>query len=412
MSDRNKKIIFAVFFILFSIGMGYGMYYLFFRMNAAPSVPATPEQLAGGLPSAGTGGPTVGATTTQPGGLPSAGETGAAGEAIGALPSETTKIHLLHDGITQSVAPEKDGTGARFYNPEDGRFYKVNADGSITLLGDKQYFNVDKVDWGNTKDEVIVEFPDGSNYYYNFEEQKQVVLPQHWEEFQFAPNDSKIESKSIGVDADNRYLITANPDGTEAKAIEPLGEDANNAHLSWSPNGQIVAYSDRGQISSDNQQQVIFVGQNHENFKSINTVGRGFLPNWSPTGKQILYSVYGTDSRNKPTLWVVSGEPNTIGANRRTIELNTWADKCAWTDDTTVYCAVPQNLPDNAALSRTEFQTLPDDVYRINVNTGAATKLLLPDLTHAIRNPIVTKDGSQMIFSDAATGKLYSYDLK
>jgi len=410
MSDRNKKIIFAVFFILFSVGMGYGMYYLFFRMGAAPVTPTTPEQLAGGLPSAGTGGPTTGATTTQPGELPTVpGEEGAG--AIGALPTAGTALRLLHDGVTQSVSAKADGTGARFYNPEDGRFYKVGTDGSVTLLGDKQYFNVENVNWGKTKDEMVVEFPDGSNYYYNFEEKKQVVLPKHWEEFEFAPNDSKLESKSIGVDADNRFLITANPDGTEARALEPLGNDADSAHLSWSPHGQIIAYTDQGQIQAANQQEVIFVGQNHENFKSIYTVGRGFMPNWSPTGKQIMYSVYGDESANKPTLWVISGEPNTLGANRRAIQLNTWADKCAWADDQTVYCAVPQDLPTNAALSRKEFQTLPDDVYRINVNTGAATKLMLPDLTHAIREPVVTKDGSQMIFSDAATGKLYSYDL-
>lgn len=414
MPERTKKILFAVFFIIFSVGMGYALYWMFFRAQTPGIAPETPEQLAAGqLPSAGEGVPgqtTV--TSSVPGELPTGegvAEPVPEGPAATALPS---KVQLLRDGVTQAVSPRADGNGARFYNPEDGRFYKVGLDGNVTMLGEKQFFNVDTISWAKQKDEVILEFPDGSNVYYDFAQKKQVTLPQHWKEFEFAPDDNKVVSKSIGIDPNNRFLIVAKPDGSEAKAIEPLGEYEDLAHVSWSPNSQIIAYGETGTPQPENQQEIIFVGQNHESFKSIIVPGRGFTPNWSPTGKQLLFSSHNLNTDNKPTLWITSGDPANLGAGRRTFNLNTWADKCTWADENNIYCGVPQNMPNNAGISRRDFNTLPDDVYHIDLSSGLATKVPLPDTGYTVRSPVVSSDKSKLIFSDAQSGKLYSYDLK
>ena len=409
LTERTKKILFVVFFILFSLGMGYALYLMFFRAQLPGAPQPTPEELAGQLPQAGAGKPAAGQPTPgAPGELP--GAEAVPGEEV--APSGPSKIQLLHDGITQAVSAKPEGDGARFYNPEDGRFYKVTTDGTITLMGDKQFFNVDKVDWGNRTDQAIIEFPDGSNVLYDFQKKEQVTLPKHWEDFQFAPEDNRIASKSIGLDPDNRFLVVSNADGTDAKAIEALGANADRAHVAWSPDGQIIGWANTGDPQPENQEEIILVGQNHENFRSIIAPGRGFLPNWSPSGKNILYSTYNIDTANKPALWISSGDTATLGANRRPLSLNTWADKCTWASDSELYCGVPQSMPDKAGLLRSDFSTLPDDVYRVDVRAGSVTKLNLPDLTHPIKNPVLNKDRDKLIFSDAQDGKLYSYDLK
>lgn len=413
MTERTKKIIFAVFFISFSIGMGYLLFTLFFRARA-PQAPATTpeEQATGQLPRAGTGTPQGTPTPDEPGTLPEAGGTPDAGISE-APPEVTSRVRLLQDSVTQAVTPSPDGNGARFYNPEDGRFYKVNADGSITLISDKQFFNVENVDWGNQKDHAILEFPDETKVYYDFEQQKQVVLPKHWSEFEFSQNDSKVAAKSMGIDPENRFLITTKPDGTEARALEALGENADLAHISWSPSGQIVGYSFTGEAQSgDLQQEVLFVGQNHENFKSIIAPGADFLPNWSPSGKQIMFSVWNPASSGKPNLWVTSGDPGSLGSGRRNINIQTWADKCVWADESNLYCGVPQNLPEDAGLQRQQFAALPDDVYHINLKSGVSRKISTDEQTHPITNPVLNRDQSKLIFSDSQSGKLYSYDLK
>ncbi len=407
MSERAKKILFAVGFGLVSIGMGYAIYYMLFRPPSAAPTPAAPPELAGGLTGAGPSGPTSTVVTPQPGVLPPGGNV-----AVPPTPPAPEKTQLLRDSVTQSVTPGSDGNGARFYNPDDGRFYRVSSDGTVTALGDRQFFNAQSVEWANTSDQVIVNFPDGSNVYYDFAAQRQVTLPSHWQGFGFSPDDSQLAAKSVGVDPENRFLFVSNPDGTEAKAIAALGDNADKAHVAWSPSGQIVGYSTTGDPQGNNQQQILFIGENRENFKGLIVPGQGFVPNWSPTGKEILFSAYSPDSNNKPLLWIASGDPNTMGANRRTLNLNTWADKCAWAGDTELFCAVPQSLPDNSGVMRSEFTTLADDVYHIDLSVGSAVKVSTGDQTHPVRQPIVSKDGSQFIFTDAVTGRLYRYDLK
>ncbi|MEK7116354.1 MAG: hypothetical protein AAB879_03095 [Patescibacteria group bacterium] len=412
LTERVKKTIFAVGFCMISIGMGFTIYWMLFRAKVTPPPAGQTPGYEGQLPQAGAGGARQGSAPGTAGELPpSSGAQPTGIPSVGGGVTLGAKTKLLRDSVTQAVTPATDGNGARFYNPDDGRFYRVTADGTITALGDKQFFNVDTVSWAHTRDEAILKFPDGSSIFYDFNDKRQVVLPKHWEDFGFAPSDDKVAAKSIGNDPDNRFLIVTNPDGNEARAIETLGENQDKAHIAWSPSGHIVGYATTGDPQSGNQQQILFIGQNRENFKSITAPGQGFVPNWSPTGKQILFSVYDPTTDNKPLLYVASGEPTTMGARRKSLALNTWADKCTWAGESELYCAVPQDMPSNAGVLRSQFATLSDDVYRIDLALGSAVKITTPDQNHPVRQPIVNKEKTKFIFSDAATGKLYSYDL-
>lgn len=408
MSDRAKKIIFAVVFVILSIAIGFGLYVFFFKPLAAPTpTPAAPG-VTGGLPTAGPGGPRPGETVT-PGTLqPGAPIPLAPGATTTVAPSKTT---LLRDGVTQAVTAGTGGKDARFYNPEDGRFYRVNADGTVSLLGDKQFFNVDTVSWGRRDDQAIIEFPDGSNVFYDFNAKRQVTLPKHWEEFSFSPDDQRVAAKSVGLDPSNRFLIVSKADGNEAQAIEPLGKNGDKTIVGWSPNNQVIAFAKTGRPQADGAEEIYLVGENHENFKSLIVPGRGFEPNWSPTGQQILYSVYHERDNLKPSLWVSGGAGDNVGESRRGLNLNTWADKCVWRDENELICGVPQALPTGAGLQPNQFASVPDDIYRVDLRTGVSTKINDPDQTHPVRQPVLSADKSKLIFTDAVTGRLYSYDL-
>ncbi|MFA5935441.1 MAG: hypothetical protein WC787_01110 [Patescibacteria group bacterium] len=410
MTDRTKKILFAIVFIALSLAIGIGLYLFFFRPLVAPPVTEPGQETpTGELPTAGTGG-------TVPGELPGGG-TLPGSQPVPVTPGTTTPIgeesrtRLLRDGITQAVTPSADGNGARFYNPEDGRFYRVNPDGSISTLGEKQFFNVDSVSWAHKDDTAILEFPDGRNIYYDFKDKRQVTLPKHWEDFSFSPDDERIAAKSIGLDPSNRFLFVANADGNEARAIEPLGQNASKTLVDWSPNNQVVAFAMTGRPQGEGAEEVYLIGENQENFKSLVVPGRGFTPNWSPTGRQILYSVYHERDQLKPSLWVSGGAGDDIGEDRRSLNLNTWADKCVWSSDTEMYCGVPQTLDPGAGLSRERFANVPDDLYRVDLRTGVSTKINTADQTHPIRQPVLSSDKKTLTFTDAVTGRLYQYDL-
>ena len=404
LDDRQKKIIFAIFFIITSIGFGYILYRMMFPSNGTPVPVVGQESLNGGLTSAGNSVPSTStASTQQPGTLQPS--TSSIREA-----EISTKTTVLNDAETKYVSTGANGTTVRYYNPDDGRFYRVKSDGTTETMSDRQFFNVAATSWGNTTDKSIMTFDGGKHGYYNFDTNQYVPLPDYWQNFRFAPGDEQIAAKSIGVDTDNRFLITSKPDGTELRAINGIGENADLVHVNWTANSQIVAWAETGEPTS-NGQQILMVGLHKENFKGLQAPGQGFQPLWSPSGKTVLFSVWNAETQNKPDLWISSGEPTSMGAGRRNLHLETWADKCTWGSDTIIFCAVPQELPDNSGIDRSIANGLSDYIYKVDVSAGSITKISTPSQNRSVVNPVVSKDMKKFSFTDATNNKLYQYEL-
>ena len=421
MRGRIKTILAIALFFIFLIATGIGLYVIFFRqMTALPPSSggsSTTTEGQGTLQGAGdyTGGTSVGGTG-QGGSLPDSGsQTGGTGDqtftptAPGT--TRTPQTVVLSQDITQALSPSPDGKSVRYYNPDDGKFYTVDTNGVIQAMSDKSFVNVDGVTWGNQSDQAIMSFPDGSNILYDFTAEKQSTLPKHWEDFTFSSDDGTIVTKSIGTSSDSRFLVLANPDGSEAVAIEPLGNNAGKTYPAWTGNGQIVAYAETGSAQGINAQEIILVGQNHENYQSLQVEGRGFEPLWSPSGNTVLYSVWTIENDYRPVLWVSGGAPGNMNENRRNLGVQTWAHKCTWYGETTVYCAVPEDMPTGAGLQPSLYTTLIDRIVKIDLASGNITGVGKPDGNLSIRNPSVTDDGKYLLFSDTLTGRLYSYRL-
>ncbi len=416
MSDRLKRVLLIIGFIFVCIGLGIAIYWTFFRSTSTPLVPDLGPSATGNLPSAGgaTSGTNAGIPPRTDGTLPTSGSL----PPPLILPSSpepgtASRTQVVSESITRALAPAKAaGSGVRYYNPIDGRFYRVAEDGSQIPLSDQTFFNVDTVSWGNTTDKAILSFPDGAHIYYDFATNRQTTLPKQWEEFAFSPDDSQIASKSIGNNEDNRFLITANPDGTNAKAIEPLGQNQDLVHVSWSPNNQTIAYAFTGEPIGFDRQAVVMVGKNHENFKNLIVEGRGFQPNWSPSGQNILYSVYSGSDGFRPGLWVSGGVGDAMNANRRNLGLATWANKCAWQSEAVLYCAVPASLGQGAGLQPDLFTNTQDFIYKVDLLSGALTNLGQPDGAPSVNQLTIGSDGKSIYFNDAASGKLLRFSVE
>lgn len=411
MSERLKKSLLIIAFIIFACGLGYVLYSVFFRPKAAPIEPTTEQPgTIGELPSSGTAGERPTATTGEGTGLPPS--TSQPGEQpTEGLPASAQRTQLLNEGISRDVSAAIDGNGARFYDPADAKFYKIDSDGTLKALSDQTFPNVDSVVWGNTSDQAILNFPDGSNVLYNFVTQKQTTLPKHWDGFDFSNNDNQIVAKNESDSPESRYLIVASPDGSNAQAIEPLGENSNKTFPAWTPNGDIIAYATTGQAKGFDRQEIILVGKNHENYNGLVVEGRGFEPLWSPSGQIVLYSVWTVANDYKPELWVSGGAPGNINQNRQKLSVQTWAFKCAWHNETEIICGVPETMPRGAGFQPDQFQNTSDRIVRINLADNTVTDLGKPDGGPTVKDPILSTDGSELIFTDAVTGKLYKFGL-
>ena len=304
-----------------------------------------------------------------------------------------------------------DATGAlRFYSDQDGKFYRIGRDGTVTLLNDTVFYNVERVTWAPAGSASILEYPDGSNIYYNFDSKRQVTLPKHWQDFSFDTTGTKIAAKSLGLSPDNRWLVTANAEGTDVTLVEPLGENASRVAVDWSPNNQIVALSRTGEPLGADRQQVIPIGLHGENFRALTVEGRDLRSQWSPDGRRLLYSVYNAASNYKPELWIDAALGDTIGTDRRLLSVNTWADKCTFAGERYVYCGVPETLRVGAGLAPSSADFTPDRLFRIDLDSGVRTEVPMSE-EHVI-DTIFTEDSGQTIyFTDKRTSGVYRVDL-
>ncbi|MBI5072116.1 hypothetical protein HZB93_04505 [Candidatus Falkowbacteria bacterium] len=412
-----RKILIVVAFVAVTLGIGFLMYYVFFRPTTPPVVtPITNEVVTpGGLGRALEGPPTpveVTSTPTQilapsltpPPQLPK--------EISSVAKGGVTWVGTLVNKPINNATLASNGKDIAYYDKNVGKFYRVDENGNVSQLSDKTFQNVEKVTWTNATDKAILEFPDGANVVFDFTSQKQFTLPKHWEGFSFSPDGTEIAGKSIGIDPDNRWLFTSNPDGTGVKAIEPLGDNGDKVEVNWSPNNQIIVTSRTGQAMGFERQQILLIGQNHENFPGLTVEGQGFQSEWSKTGDRLLYSVYNSSSEYKPVLWVTSAQGDNIGANRRSLQINTWADKCSFSDDTTLYCAVPQTMETGAGFQPDLFSSVPDSFYRVDLTTGLKSLVAVPYGSFTASNVMVSADGRYLTFTNSQTGRLERIQIK
>ncbi|MBU0545825.1 hypothetical protein KKA13_01050 [Patescibacteria group bacterium] len=406
-----KRILLITLLLLLAAVIGLGIYFVFFKkVPISQIIPSLrPIITPGALPPSGEAVPPTGEPTppTAPA-LPSA----------GVIPQPPTPSYAQPAPVTRLTSESaafpslnESSASVRYHNTADGKFYRIGTDGIPQALTDQVFYNVSNVTWAKTQDKAVLEYPDGSKVVYNFNLQKQTTtLPKHWSEFSFSPEGGQIVAKSMGLSPENRWLITTNDDGTGTKTIEPMGNNADQVIVDWSPNRQVLAFAQTGEAQSGYRREVLFVGQNHENFKSTIVEGLGFQPSWSPTGNKLIYSVYSARSDFKPELWIVNSSGDQIGSGRQALQLNTWADKCAFADDDVVYCAVPRDMPQGAGISPAVVSNSYYDLFRIDARTGLKQGVPLGG-DYRIKEMVFDQKNNKLFFTDSAQSGVFEVNI-
>ncbi len=411
MNPALKRILLIIALLVATILIGFGLYALFKRATIVQAPVEVPSEPAGQLPGAGE------RTSTAATGGTGTGQLGRGVQTtLPAIPQVTPGGYYQTAPVTKLTSDQVDFAGysqagnIRYYNQGDGKFYRLASDGQMRSLSDQTFYNVSNVTWANNNDKAVLEYPDGSKTIYDFEKQKQVTLPKHWEQFSFSPDSTQLAAKSIGLSPENRWLVTVNDDGSGTTLVEPMGENSDKVQIDWSPNRQTVAFSQTGEPLGGERREVLFVGLHGENFKSAVVEGLGFQPQWSPTGQKLLYSVYSTRSDFKPELWITDSYGDNIGGNRQMLKLNTWADKCAFAGDTTLFCAVPRDLPQGAGILPEVAADNKDDMYKIDLKTGLKTNISLGG-DYNIKSINFDQTKNKVFFTDATQSGVFQIKL-
>ncbi len=419
----KRKLIQIIIFIIIVVGLAWLLWFLFWREDISVIPPDGTIDQTGRLPGIDEGPPT-GVIYDPVTGLPISGDVSGGGGTPGTITSPIGNEPISDRATggltaTQAVIDKNiiglksvgDGKTFNYYDPSDNKFYRLLANGEVQLLSDRRFFNVDAVSWSPDGDKAILEYPDSSNIFYDFLQDRQVTLPRQMTEFNFSQSGENIGFKWESTLPNDDWLGIATPDGSDIKFVEPMNNAADDVQVAWSPNSQVIAFYREGK--GLNQSEVFMVGQHGENFKSLTVPGRGFTGQWLEDGKHVIYQIYSDNSGSRPMLWLTRADGDNIGLNNNSLGIQTWLNKCD-ISGATAYCAVPEYLPEGAAYVPEIADTIPDLFYKIDLVTGAKTLLAKPvgdQSQYTAGQVMVSQDGSVLYFTNKATGKLYSINL-
>lgn len=401
-----RRIILIILFVLFVVAAVVAIYFVFFKSPATPGPNANQNVNGGTLPSTdvNVNRPTVTNTVIPVSNTNGGGVTNV--NASDVADGGVTKVNTLISSNAQDATLTMSGDTLRFYDPSNGTFYETNQDGSNKhQLASQLFPNAENITWSADANKAVIEFPDNSTIVYDFNSQKQYTLPKDTEDYSFDPTGNQLAYKYVPDNVEERYIVTSNLDGSGIKFVEPIGDQAANVQVDWSPRGDVVA-TYRKSVNATSQ-EVIFIGQNKENFKSATTEGRGFTAAYSPSGDQMIYSVYSASTNYNPELYIMNATGDSIGSGRTKLDLQTWPDKCAFSGSA-IYCAEPSFLSPGSGLYPEQASSSYDRFYVVNPQTGTTELLADPNIPVSATNLYVSSDGRRLFFTNTKTGALES----
>jgi hypothetical protein len=103
--------------------------------------------------------------------------------------------------------------------------------------------------------------------------------------------------------------------------------------------------------------------------------------------------------------------PELIGTGRNKFEIKTWADKCTFASESTVYCAVPETLETGTGFLPNLADNTPDNFYKIDLQKGTQELIAQPLFPTTVDKMIVSEDAKTLYWLEKNSAQLKEMKL-
>jgi hypothetical protein len=340
-------------------------------------------------------------------------ENGAVEEEENIQPQSEVRIKTISQEPVFSPTMTSDKTKIVYYFRSNGNVWQSNFDGSdLSQTSTIILENLVKVIWSPDKNKVITIFQDNleniSKYFYSYTTQKALPLDKYINYITWSPDSKKIAYQYQNDFTDNNNISTANPDGTKYTTL--LKTRMKNLIVEW-PKGSDIFL--REKPSGIAQSSLYSLNTLSKSFNNIMPNVYGLSVKWSSEGNKILYSKTNSKGEN---IGIFIADRN--GTNEKSANVQTLAEKCAWSQDTRyIYCAIPKNIADARVLPDDFYKGTfigDDEFYKINIGTGEKINILeeeSPIETFDAIDLFLSPQENYLFFVNKNNGMLYSIKL-
>ncbi len=399
----NIKKIFIIVGVLFVLALASLLVYnLFFK----PTVPGGGAESGGALPTSPAGRGEEVAPTGLPSGDSGEGQT----SSPGATPKSLATLKIKPISQEKVLAPTigRNGKTVKYFSQTNGNVYESDFDGgNLKKISSVNLNNLLKALWSPDKEKVIGIFSDNNKtkkYFYDYASNQSSLLDEKIGYAAWAPNSKKIAYQFIDSAAGQHNISVANPDGLNWKNI--FKTRLENLIVEWPSNTKI---SLRQPVSGLAQGILYSINSETGDFSKVLSDIFGLSVKWSPKADKILFS--STNDRGQEPKLSLADES---GANFKNLNLAGLADKCVWsTDDKTIFCALPQEISQNATWPDDYYKglvILSDDLYKINLETNQKTKIIgsTDEVSYDAQELFLSPKEDYLFFINRGNGLLYS----
>lgn len=322
--------------------------------------------------------------------------------------STQAKITLISDKKAQYPFVDFDSAHIQYYSPETASISQMNLDGTGGMkLFIKNITDLVDIAWAPTGSRAILKFDRGYEYY---NRDKEMAVPIKTMDTVFWQNINKIFYKYYDTKTKERSLNIANPDGSSWLKISDI--DFARVDIAPIPKTGLVSLWNSSDALQETNLEAIPITGGDKKILFSGKFGADYL--WNSSGDRILISHSDQKGGSKIQLAVTNNQ----GGEYQNLNVATFVSKCVWSSDNiTVFCAVPTDLPTTAVLPNDywggKIQT-KDAFFKINTKTGEKTSLISPTKIPTdidASNLFINAQDNMLIFLNKIDSKLYKLEF-